>query len=40
MAVIFTTRKEKKYLKKNVPTDRPYLEGLSTRKTGFLFFVA
>ena len=23
---------------KNVPTDQSYLEGLSTRKTGFLFF--
>ena len=26
--------------KKNVPIDRPYLEGLTTRKTGFLFFMA
>ena len=26
--------------KKNVPTDRPYLEGLSARKTGFIFFLA
>ena len=26
--------------KKNVPTDRPYLEGLYARKIGFLLFVA
>ena len=35
--VIFATRKETNLKKtKNDPTDRPYLEGPSTHKTGFL----
>ena len=35
--VIFTTRKKKIFEKKNVPTNRPCLEGLSPHKTGFSF---
>ena len=36
--VTFATREGKK-IKTNVPTNGPRLEGLSARKTGFLFFV-
>ena len=37
---IFATRMEKKILKKiYILTDRPYLESLSARKTGFLLFI-
>ena len=40
MGVNFATERKNKYLTKTVPTDRPYLKGLSARKTGFLFFVS
>ena len=36
--ISFATLKEKKYLKENVPTNQPYLEGPPACNTGFLSF--